>query len=243
MRTFLSRLLDVVFRRSREQRINDEIQAHLDLLTDEYIAQGISPHDARLAARRAFGGVDRIRMMHREQRGLPVIELLTQDVRFALRVLLRDRSFTLTAIVVLGVGLGVNNMFFTLVYAHRLRGVAVENVERVLSISTFDDRVADRLVSLREYDDLRLAQTSFSALGAYVSGDVTIGDPGHAPDRFDAAFVTASAFPMLGVSPLIGRLATDDHDRPGAEPVVMPGCHSFMPGSSSSWWHAQMLPT
>lgn len=155
------------------------------------------------------------------------MELLTQDVRFALRVLLRDRSFTLTAIVVLGVGLGVNNMFFTLVYAHRLRGVAVENVERVLSISTFDDRVADRLVSLREYDDLRLAQTSFSALGAYVSGDVTIGDPGHAPDRFDAAFVTASAFPMLGVSPLIGRLATDDHDRPGAEPVVMLGADAW----------------
>ena len=61
-----------------------------------------------------------------------MIETLVQDVRFALRVLMRDRGFALTAIVVLGIGLGVNNMFFTLVYAHKFRGVPIEQAERVL---------------------------------------------------------------------------------------------------------------
>jgi putative ABC transport system permease protein len=156
-----------------------------------------------------------------------MIDMLIQDVRFALRLLIRDRGFALTAILVLGVGLGVNNMFFTLAYAHLFRGVPVRDVDRVLFVSTIDDRGTDRPLSLPEYDDLRQSPTSFSELGAYTVGDVTIGDRGRAPDRFDASYVTASTFPLLGVSPLMGRLATEAHDRPGAEPVVMLGTDAW----------------
>jgi len=176
MRTILSRLLDFVLRRRREERLTEEIHAHLDLLTDEYVAKGMSPGDARLAARKAFGGVDQIKMRYREQRGVPVVETLLQDIRFAIRVLRRDRGFALTAILVLGVGLGVNNMFFTLVYAHKFRGVTIEDVDRVMFISTFDDRNANRLVSLPEFNDLQEGSGSFSGFAAYVNGVVTMGD-------------------------------------------------------------------
>ena len=64
-----------------------------------------------------------VRMRIESNRGVPVVERFIQDMRFACRVLMRDRGFALTAILVLGVGLGVNNMFFTLVYAHKFRGV------------------------------------------------------------------------------------------------------------------------
>ena len=227
MRTLLSRIGELLFRRRREERLSDEIGHHLELLTEDFKRGGMPDADARLAARKRFGGVDRVRMVHRDQRGLPMIETLLQDVRFAVRVLIRDRGFALTAVLVLGIGLGVNNLFFTLMYAHNFRGVPVERVERVLFISAFDDRVSDRALSLPEYDELRAAQRSFAALGAYVNGVVTIGDQGRAADRFDATYVTADVFPLLGLSPLMGRLPLPDEDRPGSVPVVVLGTDAW----------------
>ncbi len=217
------RLLELFDRDRREQRLDEEIQSHLDLLVHEHMARGLSRNEAVLAARKSFGGVDRTRILHRENRGLPIFERFVQDVRFACRVLLRDRGFAMTAIVVLGVGLGVNNMFFTLVYAHKFRGVAIENVDQVMHISTVDDRAANRLVSLPEFEDLRAAQTSFSGLAAYANGVATVGDQGRAPDRFNSAYITANALPLLGLSPSLGRLPSADDDRPGGEPIVLLG--------------------
>ncbi len=223
MRTWWSRLTDILFRRSREARLSSEIEHHLDLLAAEHKSRGLSDAEARLAARREFGGVDRTRILHREQRGWPLVETLVQDARFALRVLRRDRGFALTAILVLGVGLGVNNLFFTLVWAHKFRGVPITDVERVLYISTFDDRAPDRPLSLPEYEELRQSQSSFESLAAYVTGVATIGDEGRAPDRVDSAYFTASAFPLLRLSPSMGRLPEAQDDRPGGEPVVLLG--------------------
>jgi putative ABC transport system permease protein len=227
MRTLLSRLGELLFRRSREARLFDEIAHHLELLVEDLKRSGMSDADARLAARKQFGGVDRIRMKHREQRGVPVIETLLQDVRFALRVLMRDRGFALTAIVVLGVGLGVNNMFFTLVYAHKFRGVPIERPDRVLFISTFDDRVANRAISLPEFDELRGIQQSFQSLGAYVNAVVTVGDRDRVPDRFDATYFTSGTFELLAVAPSMGRLPSAADDRPGNPAVALLGAEAW----------------
>ena len=227
MRAWLSRLAEFLFRRSREARLSSEIEHHLDLLAEDHKARGLSDAEARLAARREFGGVDRTRIVHREQRGLPIVDTLIQDVRFAWRVLWRDRGFALTAIVVLGVGLGVNNMFFTLVYAHKFRGLPIERPDRVLFISTFDDRVSDRAISLPEFDDVRTAQTSFMGLGAYVGGVATIGDPDRTPDRFEATYFTAGTFELLGIAPSLGRLPSAADDRPGTPAVALLGAEAW----------------
>lgn len=223
MRTWLSRLAEIIRRRSREDRLSSEIEHHLDLLTEEHKARGLPDAEARLAARREFGGVDRTRIVHREQRGWPILDTLVQDARFAFRILWRDRAFAATAILVLGVGLGVNNLFFTLVWAHKFRGVPITDVNRVLYISTFDDRAPDRPLSLPEYEELRQSQSSFESMAAYVTGVTTIGDEGRAPDRVDSAYFTASAFPLLGLSPSMGRLPETAADRPGGEPVALLG--------------------
>lgn len=227
MRTWLSRLAELLLRRSREERLSDEIAHHLDLLVDDLKRGGMSDTDARLAARRQFGGVEQLRLRHREQRGLPVMETLLQDVRFAWRVLIRDRGFALTAMIVLGVGLGVNNMFFTLVYAHKFRGVPIERPDRVLFISTFDDRVANRAISLPEFDELRRTQQSFQSLGAYVNGVATVGDRDRVPDRFDATYVVAGTFELFGVTPSIGRLPSAADDRPGHQAVALLGAEAW----------------
>jgi putative ABC transport system permease protein len=227
MRTFFSRLLDLVLYGRREDRLSQEVQAHLDLLTDEHIARGLSPADARLAARKTFGGVDQVKIRYREQRGLPILDAWLQDARFAVRLLTRDRGFALTAIVVLAVGIGVNNIFFTVLYAFKFRGLPIGNPDRILSISAYDDRAPQRAISLNEFQEMRDALTTLDVLAAHTSAPVTVGDPGRAPDRFAGAYITAGAFESLGVAPLMGALPAADHDRAGAPPVVALGAGAW----------------
>jgi predicted permease len=227
MRTWVSRLGELLFRRSREARLSDEIDHHLESLADDLKRGGMSDAEARLAARKQFGNVEAMRMGLREQRGWRLFDSFAQDVRFAMRVLRRDRGFALTAILVLGVGLGVNNMFFTLVYAHKFRGVPIARPDRVVSISTFDDRVSNRNISIPEFDELRQAQTSLQALGAYVNGVGTVGDADRTPDRFDATYFSAGTFELLGVAPAMGRLPSAADDRPGNPAIVLLGAEAW----------------
>lgn len=223
MRMLLSRLFDLVWRRSREDRLDEEVRAHLDLLTDEFMAKGLARHDALLAARRAFGNLDRTRMAHRDQRGFSWIETLLQDGRFAMRVLARERGFAMTAIAVLGIGIGVNNMFFTVVYAHKFRGLPIARPDRLLSISLVDDRGQDRALSPGEFESMARDQSVFAALVAHVPGVVTVGDEGRAADRYDASFVSSNAMAALGIAPILGRLPSASEDNVGAAPVVVLG--------------------
>jgi hypothetical protein len=125
LRVFASRVLDLILRRRRDERLSEELQAHLDMLTDEGIAAGLSQADARRAARRRFGVVDNVKADYREQRGLPLVDGLWEDARFGVRLLRRDPAFAATAALVLALGIGVNNMLFTILYAHTLRGLPV----------------------------------------------------------------------------------------------------------------------
>lgn len=223
IRVWFSRWVGFLRGGSHDARLSDEIQAHLDLLAEEHMARGMSPAEARLAARRAFGGVEQIRMAHREQRGFPSLETWLQDLRFAFRLLRRERGFSFTAVLVLAMGIGVNNMFFMLVYAHTLRGLPIRQADRVLYISSLIDRANDRPISYRDFEDIKTAQRSFEGLVAFAQTPVNLGDDGRAPERFDATYLTSNGFAVIGVSPILGRDLAAEDDRPGAPPVVVLG--------------------
>ncbi len=207
----------------RDAALREEIQDHLDRLESDYITRGLSPEEARFAARRAFGGVDQIREVYRERQGLPILDALIQDGRFGLRLLSRDRGFTLAAVVVLGVGLGINNLFFTLVYAITMRGLPIERADRVVHISMTDQQAPDRAVSWPEFVELSAATRSFTGLAAFANAPVTVGDEGRSPDRVDGTHVSANGFELLDITAIAGRTFTQDDDRPGAVPVVLLG--------------------
>jgi putative ABC transport system permease protein len=223
IRVLLSRALDLVLGRRRDERLTEEIQAHLDLLTDEYVVRGMTPAEARLAARRAFGGVDQVRAVYRDQRGLPFVDALTQDVRFAVRLLRRDRGFAVTSVLVLGLGIGVNNMLFTILNAHTIRGLPMNRVDRVVHISTFDDRNADRGVSYADFEDFRSAAQSFVGLAAFTNAPVAVAGDGHTPERLESTFVSENAFALIGTQPVLGRSFAPEDDRPGAAAVAILG--------------------
>src|SRR5438067_9974746 len=85
--------------RQRDAELGDEIQTHLDLLTDECVERGLTPREARAAARRAFGGVDQMKETYRDQRGFPFIDSVLQDLRYAARTLRRSPGLAAMAIL------------------------------------------------------------------------------------------------------------------------------------------------
>lgn len=223
LRVLWSRALDLLVSGRRERRLQDEIREHLQLLTEDHVARGMSYADARAAAHRSFGSVAQIADVYRDQRGLPSLDAAWQDLRFAVRLMRRDPAFTATAVLVLALGIGVNNMLFTILNAHTLRGLPVRDADRVLFMSTFDDRSPDRGVSYRDFIDWRSAATSVSSMAAFTSGPVIVSEPERAADRFDGAFISASSFSLIGVQPVLGRDFTREDDRPGAAAVVILG--------------------
>lgn len=222
-RVFVSRALELLRRSRRDARLREEIEEHLALLMRDFMAQGLSPADARVAARRAFGNIDRLESEYRDQRGLPLVDAFTQDVRFAGRLLTRDRGFAATAVLVLGVGIGVNNMFFTIVNAHTIRGLPVSRASQVVYISTSDDRNRDHGMSFPDFLDLRARASSFVALSAFTTAPAIVAGDGYAADRFTATFLSANAFDLIGVHPVIGRGFVAADDRPESPPVLMLG--------------------
>jgi putative ABC transport system permease protein len=222
IRVALSRVLDLVLRRRRDELLADEIQSHLDQLAADYAARGMTPAEAQLAARRAFGGIEQTKEAYRDQRGLPVADALTQDVRFAMRLLRRDRGYSLTAVLVLALGIGVNNMLFTVLNAHTIRGLPIDRVDRVVYVSTFDDRTPDRGLSFLDFEDLRGATRSVN-LAAFVSAPMVMAEDERAAERLDGAFVSENAFSLLGADPVLGRTFAQDDARSGAERVAILG--------------------
>jgi putative ABC transport system permease protein len=220
LRVFLARVLDLVSAGRRDRELDSEIAEHLALLEDDLAASGMSRDDARHESRRRFGGVEQVKMRYREQRGLPAIDALRQDVRFALRALAGDRGFTVTVIIVLALGIGVNNMMFTIYNAHTLRGLPLADVDRVLSVSTVDAGAIERGMSWADFDDLRRGTASVR-LAAFAASPASLGEPRRAPDRVDRAHVTADSLSVLGIAPLLGRDLTRADDVAGAAPVAL----------------------
>ena len=140
LRALASRVSNLLLRRRRDARLDEEVQAHLDLLADEHVARGMAPEDARLAARKAFGGVDQLKALYRDQRGLPFVDALWQDVRIGVRMLIRDCQFTAVAALALALGMGATTAMFTIVNGMNLRDLPFDEPDEVVALSTTDIR-------------------------------------------------------------------------------------------------------
>jgi len=149
---------------------------------------------------------------------------LWEDLRFAGRVLLKDKWFTLVAVVALALGIGVNATVFTFVNAVLIRGLPIADPDRTMAIGSFD-RVRNRPmgVSYLDYRDWKESTKTFDAFGAYSGTLANLSDEGQPPERYNGAYVTANTFGVLGVRPVAGRDFLPDDDRPGAASVALIG--------------------
>lgn len=217
----LSRLTDLVLRRRRDARLDEEIATHLALLRADFERRGLPPADAALAARRSFGGVDQVKAHYRDRRGWPALASLAADIRFAARHLARDYAFSVTLLSVLTLGIGVSHMFFTLTYAHTLRGLPMPDVDRVHAVWTVSPTGTDGGLSYPDVLDLQAAGGPFELLAGYAPAPVTLADDERTAERFDGVFTSAAGFAIPRITAVAGRLLSTADDRPGAALAVV----------------------
>jgi predicted permease len=146
-----------------------------------------------------------------------------QDVRFAMRMLLKDRWFTLASVVALTLGIGVTTAVFTFVNAALLRALPVTDPDRVVHLGTGDSAGRELGVSYLDFRDWRDGAASFAGMAASVDTAMIVGDDTHAPERFQGTYISANAFQLIGQAPLLGRDFRSEDEESGASPVVMIG--------------------
>jgi putative ABC transport system permease protein len=145
-----------------------------------------------------------------------------QDVRFAIRLLVKDRWFTLAAAFTLALGIGANAAVFTFVNAVLLRGLPFERSNEIITLAMLDNRGRENGISYPELSDWR-ESTTVPLITGFLNADVNVSDETHLPERFGGSYVSANLFRMIGQKPILGRDFAEDNDRAGAEPVLILG--------------------
>lgn len=232
IRTLLSRIAAIFGGRHRDNYLEEDIAAHLDLLIQEHIASGMSDAEARTAALRAFGGVTQIRETYRVQRGFPHLEQFARDLRYASRQLRRSSGFTITAVLTLALGLGANIAVFSLLNCILLRPLPVPHSDELAVISTVQndqERGPNYAFGSPFLRGLEQHHDGFESIAGYSSRPFQVRD--HASNvRVAGAMVSGQFFPMLETPPLLGRWLTPLDDREGQATVAV---------ISDSYWKAR----
>jgi putative ABC transport system permease protein len=203
-----------LFRRGRvESELDRELRSHIDQQTEENIAAGMTPEQARLAALRAFGGTTQRREECRDARAVNVVEHLAQDVRYALRALRRDPVLTLVAGLSLAICIGANTTIFSIVDTILLRPLPYPNAGQLYWVSELLGRPPMEVAVGGDYFSLSEQNRVFSSVAAYDT--TTVNWTGvEKPEQVDVAQVTSSFFRVFGTSPFMGRYLAAREDGP-----------------------------
>ncbi|HEX8489907.1 MAG TPA: ABC transporter permease [Chthoniobacterales bacterium] len=220
LRTWLVRTVGLLRKKDREAEMMEEIGQHLERLTERKIAAGMSPSEARNAARREFGGVEQIREIAREERVWMWPEQLWKDFRFALRQLRKSPAFTFVAILTLALGIGANVAIFSVVNAVLLRPFAFAEPEKLIWIWSQRPQTMRGNFTLPEFCDYRDQNTLLEGLAAIASYNANLTDQAEA-ERIQGVRLSANIFQILGVRPVLGRVLDAADDRPGAPAVAL----------------------
>ena len=201
----------------------EEMSAHLEMAADENVRRGMSQDEARRQAALRLGGATSLQSRHRDARGLRFLDDLVQDLRFASRLMIKDRWLSVAAIAAIALGIGANTVGFTIINTAFIRGFTFERAGELHSVSWRPTRGRRLPSSVPDFEDWRSQSQSFTAMAASTFGAINISDDHAAPEQTQGARVTANLFDVLRQPALVGRTFAPGEDRRGAEPVVIIG--------------------
>jgi predicted permease len=214
------RLIALVRRRRLESELDGEVVAHLELAERDALRAGLSPEEARRAARRAFGSIDRIKEEHRDSRSVRWIDTLGKDVRYGIKLLARDPVFAFVAISVMAIGIGANTAMFSIMDAALLKPLPYPEPERMVRVWEAPTPTSRNGLSTLNFLDWKRLSKSFEALSAVRGLTVALTGQGE-PIRLNGTLVSADYFDVFGVKPAHGRTFLPHEDEAGASPVIV----------------------
>jgi len=197
-----------IFRTDRTAHFDEEVKQHADLLAADYVRRGMTQTEARYEALRNLGNLTSLQEDYREQNGLPLLENLWRDLKFAVRTLRRNLLFTASCTATLAVGLGSMIAVFCVLSTLLWKPLPYPNPERLLVLKETDPGKGLWPFSEPALLDVQERSQSFAAVGAYRSGLFALTGAGE-PETIQAAAVTPSAFALFGIKPIVGRVFQD----------------------------------
>ena len=220
LRQLCSRLAGLFRRRNLEAEMAEEMRQHLERRTQEKIADGFSPDEARHAAQSEFGGIAQVQEQCRDERRFVWLEEFFQDARFALRSLRKNPGFTAVVVFTLTLGIGACTAIFSIVDAVLLRPLPYREAEKIVSLREVDAKGRQITFAEPNFLDVRARSHTLAAAAQYAVGLTTVLG-GSEPARTRVAYVSGDFFKTLGVRPVAGRGFLPEEAKAGGHPVAV----------------------
>ena len=224
------RLSQLLHRGQLESELQDEMASHLEMHVQDNLRAGLSPETARRVALLKLGGLEQTKEAVRRTRGIPLVETLMQDLRFALRILRKSPGFTAVAVLTLALGIGANTAIFSVTRQVLLERLPVPHPEQLVLLYSpgpkdghvsSDEGDGSESFSYPMYSDLSRQNSVFSGLAAKADFPVSVSRTGQT-ERAQAELVSGNYFDTLQVRPVLGRLfEPSDSTAAGSNPVVV----------------------
>jgi len=222
IRALASRTRASLSRRQLDQEFERELDAHLEMLADENVRRGMSPEQARRAARIRLGGRAQLQETNRELHGLPALETFFQDTRYAFRMLRKNPGFTAVAVLTLALGIGANTAIFSVVYAMLLKPLPYSHPEQLLTVFEAQPQAGVNATgwSYANFAELREQNRIFSDMAGSQQHQLTLTGRGE-PSVVNTSVVTPELFSVFGQRPILGRPFYPEDGKPGAPAAVI----------------------
>jgi putative ABC transport system permease protein len=189
------------------------MDSHLQFLIDQNLERGMSPEEARTAARRHFGNDALVRERSYQSWQFPTFETLLRDIRYAMRGIWRAPTFSLIVILTWAVGIGANTAIFSAVYAVLLKPLPFPSGERLGWLGESNAKASGISVTWINFEHWWTENHSFESMAGFENADLTLTGRGQAM-LTHAGLVTNQFFRLTGSRPMMGRLLTASDDEP-----------------------------
>jgi putative ABC transport system permease protein len=220
LRSYLLRIGGLFGRDQRERDLTDEMEANLAAHVEDNVARGMTPEEARRQALIRLGGMEQTKEAYRDQRSVPWMENLIQDVRYGARLIAKSPGFATIAVLSLALGIGANTTIFSIVNGVLWQPLPFAEPDRLVAVWEVDDHGGTDNATFATWQDWRAQSKSFDDI-ALIATWVPTANGDRDAEQLLGARVTNNFFRTLGVRPMIGRDFNAEEDTPKTNTVVM----------------------